>query len=83
MTRELYKVPRIPQPIKAFKDAYEKISVTLSIPNARGGARELLLDVATSFFDTSFVPWIAGTLTHMKGNADDSIRSGPRRSKRS
>jgi hypothetical protein len=31
----------------------------------------VLLDVAPNFFDASLVPWIAGTLRRMKGDADD------------
>jgi hypothetical protein len=71
MTRELYKVPRTPQTIKAFQDAYEKIPVTLSIPNSRGGAREVLLDVAPNFYDASFVPWMAKSVKDMKGKGSD------------
>jgi hypothetical protein len=71
MARELTKVPRTPATIKAFQDTFEKLPVTLSIPNSRGGAREVLLDVAPNFFDASFVPWIAKTTKDMKGSDDD------------
>lgn len=71
MARELTKVPKTPGTIKAFQDTFEKMSVSQSIPNSRGGAREVLLDVAPNFFDASFVPWIAGTLKSMKGSDDD------------
>jgi hypothetical protein len=71
MARELTKVPKTPATVKAFQDTYEKLPVTLSIPNSRGGAREVLLDVAPNFFDASFVPWIAKTVKEMKGSDDD------------
>lgn len=71
MARELTKVPRTPATIKAFQDTYEKTPVTLSIPNSRGGAREVLLDVAPNFFDQSFVGWIGKTVKDMKGSDDD------------
>jgi hypothetical protein len=64
-------VPRTPATIKAFQDTYEKLPVSLSIPGARGGAREVLLDVAPNFFDASFVPWIAKSVKDMKGSDDD------------
>lgn len=71
LARELVKVPRSPQTIKAFRSAYEKTPVALSIPGARGGAREALLNVVPGFFDASFVPWIARTLKTMKGDEND------------
>jgi hypothetical protein len=71
MARELTKVPRTPQTIKAFQDTYDKLPVTLSIPGARGGAREVLLDVAPNFFDATFVPWILASVKGMKGSDDD------------
>ena len=71
IARELTKVPRSRATIKAFQDTYEKLPTNLSIPNSRGGAREVLLDVAPNFFDASFVPWIVGTLKSMKGDEAD------------
>jgi hypothetical protein len=71
MARELTKVPKSPATIKAFQDTFEHMSTSQSIPNSRGGAREVLLDVSANFFDASFVPWIAGTLKSMKGSDDD------------
>ena len=71
MARELTKVPKTPATVKAFQDVYDKTSVSLSIPNSRGGAREVLLDVAPNFFDASFVPWIVKEVQTMKGSEDD------------
>jgi HEAT repeat protein len=71
IARELTKVPRSDKTIKAFKDIFEKLPTNLSIPNSRGGAREVLLDVVANFFDASFVPWIVGTLKSMKGDEGD------------
>jgi HEAT repeat protein len=71
MARELTKVPRSPATIKAFQDVFDKLPVNLSIPNSRGGAREVLLDVAPNFFDASFVPWIFKSVKDMKGSDDD------------
>jgi hypothetical protein len=71
MARELTKVPRTPATIKAFQDTYDHLPVALSIPNSRGGAREVLLDVAPNFFDQTFVPWISDSVKKMKGSDDD------------
>ena len=71
IARELTKVRRSPRTIKAFRQVYEAVPVTLSLPYSRGSAREALLDVAPNFFDASLVPWIAGSLKAMRGDASD------------
>lgn len=71
MARELTKVPRSPETIKAFQETFEKLPVSLSIPNSRGGARESLLDVCPNFFQASFVPWIAKSVKDMRGEESD------------
>ncbi len=71
MARELAKVPLSPATKKAFQDTFDKMPVALSIPGARGGAREVLLGVAPNFFDASFVPWISKGVTGMKGEDGD------------
>jgi hypothetical protein len=78
MARELTKVPKTAQTVQAFRDTFDKLPVALSIPNSRGGAREVLLDVAPNFFDSTFVPWIAKSVKDMKGSDDDL---GPIRAK--
>jgi len=71
MARELTKVPLSPATKKAFQDTYDKMPVALSIPGARGGAREVLLGVAPNFFDSTFVPWIGKSVSGMKGDDGD------------
>jgi HEAT repeat protein len=71
IARELTKVPKSGDTIKAFQDTFEKTGTGLSIPGASGGAREVLLEAAGSFYDPNFIPWIAKTLKDMKGEEGD------------
>lgn len=70
IARELSKVPKTPETVKAFQETYEKIPATMTIPPGLG-AREALLEAATSFFDASFVPWIVKTALDAKGEEGD------------
>jgi hypothetical protein len=70
VARELTKVPKSPETVKAFQTAYEKTPVTLSIPPGLG-ARETLLEASGSFFDASFTPWIVKTAIEAKGEEGD------------
>jgi len=70
IARELSKVPKAPETIKAFQAVYEKTGVTQSIPPGIG-AREALLEASGSFFDASFVPWIVRTALEAKGEEAD------------
>jgi hypothetical protein len=71
MARELTKVPKSAQTIKAFQDTVDKLPIALSIPNSRGGAREVLLDKAADFYDAGFVPWMLKSVKDMKGEEGD------------
>ena len=71
MARELTKLPRSPQIVRAFEDTVDKLPVALSIPNSRGGAREVLLDKAADFFDAGMIPWMIKSLKEMKGDESD------------
>jgi hypothetical protein len=71
MARELTKLPRTPQVIQAFENTVDKLPIALSIPNSRGGAREVLLDKAADFYDASIIPWMVKSLKDMKGSEDD------------
>ena len=70
VARELTKVPKSPETVKAFQTAFEKTPVTLSIPPGLG-ARETLLEASGSFFDASFTPWIVKTAIDAKGEEGD------------
>lgn len=70
MARELAKLPKTPETVKAFQAAYEKTPVSLDIPPGQG-AKEALLDAAGTFFDASFAPWIVKTAKEMKGEESD------------
>jgi hypothetical protein len=70
IARELTKVPKSPDTVKAFQAAYEKTPVTLSIPPGVG-ARENLLEACGMFFDASFTPWIVKTALEAKGEEGD------------
>lgn len=71
MARELTKLPRSPQVIQAFQATVEKLPLSLSIPNSRGGAREVLLDKSADFYDASIIPWSLKTLKDMKGTDEE------------
>lgn len=70
IARELSKVPKSEATKKAFQEAYEKTSITASIPPGQG-AKEALLEAATQFFDANFVPWIVKTSIDAKGDESD------------
>jgi hypothetical protein len=70
MARELSKLPKTADSVKAFQTAYEKTPVSLSIPPGMG-ARETLLEAGGAFFDASFTPWIVKTSIDMKGDSSD------------
>jgi len=70
LARELTKVPKSPEIIKAFQTAYEKTSVSASIPPGMG-AREALLEALGSFYEPALVPWIIKTAQDMKGEEDN------------
>jgi HEAT repeat protein len=70
IARELAKVPKSPDVLKAFQTAYEKTPVTLSIPPGLG-AREALLEASGMFFDASLTPWIVKTALEAKGEEGD------------
>jgi len=76
MARELTKLPKSPQVIEAFQTTVDKLPIALSIPNSRGGAREVLLDKSADFYDASIIPWMVKSLKAMKGDEGDlaSIR---------
>ncbi|MFT3767272.1 MAG: hypothetical protein QM820_17375 [Minicystis sp.] len=71
MARELTKLPKSPQVIQAFETTVEKLPIALSIPNSRGGAREVLLDKSADFYDASIIPWVVKTVKEMKGSEED------------
>jgi HEAT repeat protein len=70
IARELPKLPKSEETKKAFKTAYEKTPITLSIPPGQG-AREALLESATIFFDSTFATWIVDTALQAKGEEGD------------
>ncbi len=70
LAREITKVPKSPEIVKAFQTAYEKTSVSASIPPGMG-AREALLEASGSFYDPALVPWIVKTAQDMKGEEDN------------
>jgi HEAT repeat protein len=76
IARELVKLPKTPEILKAFQGVYEKTPTNLSIPPGNGG-RESLLESSGYFFDASVVPWIVKDALDLKGEAEDvdSIRA--------
>jgi HEAT repeat protein len=70
IARELSKLPKTPDTLKAFQTAYEKTPVTLTIPPGMG-AREAMLEAAGMFFDASLTPWIIKTALDAKGEDAD------------
>jgi HEAT repeat protein len=76
IARELPKLPKTADTIKAFEAVFEKTPTSLSIPPGTG-ARESLLEQAGYFFDAGMVPWIVKNALELKGDAEDidSIRA--------
>lgn len=81
IARELVKLPKTPESVKAFQGVYEKTPTDLTIPPA-SPARESLLEASGYFFDAGLVPWIVKTALDLKGEkgadsseAVDSIRA--------
>jgi HEAT repeat protein len=70
IAREIAKLPKSPDVVKAFQTAYEKTPITLSIPPGLG-AKEALLEASGTFFDPSLTPWIVKTALDAKGEEGD------------
>jgi hypothetical protein len=70
IARELVNLPTSPAVITAFQSAYDKTTLSLTVP-VIGGGREALLDRAGWFFDASFVPWLLKGAREAKGEASD------------
>ena len=71
MARELTKIPKSPAIIAAFEGTVDKLPIALSIPNSRGGAREVLLDKAADFYDAGVLPWVLKSVKEMRGDEGD------------
>ena len=71
IARELPKVPRSADTVKAFQAVFEKTPLSLTLPPAGQNALESLLDVAPTFFDASLVPWLIKVAGTVKGDEED------------
>lgn len=71
IARELPKLPKSAATVEAFQKAFEKTSLTLSLPPAGQNAREALLDAVPTFFDASMVPWLLKLADTAKGDETD------------
>jgi len=71
IARELTKLPKSDATLKAFQDAFEKTPTNAQIPGVGAGAREVMLESATMFFDASLVPWMIQQAKSMKGDEYD------------
>jgi hypothetical protein len=56
--------------VKTFQAVYDKVPSSLTIPPGNG-AKEALIDTASSFYDPSLVPWLIKSSRDLKGEADD------------
>lgn len=72
IARELTKLPKKPEIVKAFQTAFEKTGVSVTIPPGEG-AREALLEAVGRFYDASLVPWLVKQAERMKGDAADVV----------
>lgn len=70
LARELTKLPRTAETVETFKTTFEKLPMDTMIPPGQG-AKEALLEGATTFFDASLVPWMVKTGNDAKGEAQD------------
>lgn len=61
----LTKVPRTPEVVKVFKDAFERAPAGLSLPGTSLSAREALIEASPLFFDATLVPWIVKVTTKL------------------
>lgn len=66
IARELPKLPNTAKNLEAFKAAYEKTPLSLSIPPGMG-ARESLLEASQTYYDAGLVPWMVKTAQEAKG----------------
>ncbi|MEZ4302931.1 MAG: hypothetical protein R3B70_48860, partial [Polyangiaceae bacterium] len=71
IARELPKLPKSEATVAAYQKAFEKTSLTLSLPPAGQNAREALLDAMPTFFDGSMVPWLLKLADTAKGDETD------------
>lgn len=70
IARELPKLPTNDEAKTAFKEAYEKTPLSLSIPPGLGG-REALLEAAGTFYDGELTTWMMKTAMEAKGESSD------------
>lgn len=70
IARELPKLPVNDEAKTAFKDAYEKTPLSLSIPPGLG-ARESLLEAGGTFYDNSLTSYMVKTAMDAKGESAD------------
>lgn len=71
IARELPKLPKSAATVEAFQKAFDKTSLTLSLPPAGQNAREALLDAMPTFFDASMVPWLLKLADGARGDETD------------
>jgi hypothetical protein len=67
IARELPRLPRTAETVKAFWETLEELPVALPVPGAARAARDALLEVAPNFFDSSLVPRVVRAARDTKG----------------
>lgn len=70
VARELAKLPTTPETIKAFQDAFEKVSPSAMIPPGYP-ARSSLMEEAARFYDSELVPWMLKQVASAKGDENE------------
>lgn len=71
IAREITKIPATPESKKAFKDAYESISIDTVLPPQGNSALQALTEAAGAFYDPGMVDWLLERAQATKGGAED------------
>lgn len=75
IARELTKLPGTPEAVKAFQDAFEKISPSTALPPFSSNARATLLEHSVYFRDAELVPWLLKQVASAKGDDVERVNA--------
>lgn len=70
VARELTKLPPTPESKRAFKEAFESISIDTVVPPGES-ALQMLAEAAGQFFDADMVDWLIDRAANTKGSGED------------
>lgn len=70
IARELVKLPKTPESLAGFKEAFEKISIEANVPPGMN-ALQMLAEAAGQFYNSDLVDWLLERAEKTKGSGDD------------